>query len=124
MKRTTTILTMILPMIAGCGGDKQSTGDFITVDISKSYPQKELILQDFMDVEYIPLETTDEFLNQGIVLAIGKEIMLLGNHMNDGNIFVYDRMGKGLNKINRMGRGPGEYTVFCSLFVRPIIVDS
>ena len=35
--------------------------------VTKSYPEKELIIQDFMDVEYIALETTDEFLTQGVV---------------------------------------------------------
>ena len=35
---------------------------YITVDITANYPKKEMILQDFMDVEYIPLETTDEFI--------------------------------------------------------------
>ncbi|MDR1200737.1 MAG: 6-bladed beta-propeller, partial [Tannerellaceae bacterium] len=65
MKRINTILAIILLVVlAGCGGNKQSNGDLIIVDVSKSYPEKELILQDFMDVEYIALETTDEFLTQ------------------------------------------------------------
>ena len=33
------------------------TNELITVDVTKNYPEKELTLQDFMDVEYIPLET-------------------------------------------------------------------
>lgn len=37
--------------------------------------KKDLILQDFMDVEYIPLETNDEFINQGFVRATGKDII-------------------------------------------------
>ena len=109
MKRANTILTIILLVIAGCEGNGQSTGDFITVDVTKSYQTKDLILQDFMDVEYIALETTDEFINEGIVLAVGNEIILIGNRSDMGDIFVYDRTGKGLRKINRSGRGPGEY---------------
>ena len=51
MKQTNTILAIILLVVlAGCGENKQSTDDLITVDVSKSYPKKELILQDFMDV--------------------------------------------------------------------------
>ena len=108
MKRVYTFLTIILLVTAGCGENTQSSGDFITVDITKSYPKKELILQDFMDVEYIALETTDEFLNQGGVLAVGKEVILVRNQ-DDGDIFVYNRTGKGLRKINHLGRGPQEY---------------
>jgi hypothetical protein len=63
-----------------------------------------------MDVEYIPLETNDEFVNQGFVQAIGREIILVKNRNSDGDIFVYDRTGKALRKINRMGQGGEEYT--------------
>ena len=70
MNRANCILVFILLMTAGCGGNKQTGDDFITVDVTKSYPQKELILQDFMDVEYVALETTDGFLCQDQVHAI------------------------------------------------------
>ena len=112
MKKVNPILVIILlVIIAGCGGEgKQSTDDFIIVDVTKGYPKKELILQDFMDVEYIALETNDEFLNQGVVIAIGKEIIAVKNNVGDGDIFIYNRNGKALRKINRKGRGGEEYT--------------
>ena len=112
MKREKTILAIILlAVMTGCGGvNKQTTDDFIIVDVSKSYPKKELILQDFMDVEYILLETNDEFLNQGFVRAIGKNHIIVMNQIRDGAIFVYDRSGKAIRKINRMGQGGEEYT--------------
>ncbi|MDR0844076.1 MAG: 6-bladed beta-propeller, partial [Tannerella sp.] len=96
MKRVKSISVIILlAVMTGCGGNKQSTDDVITVDVTKSYsPSKKLILQDFMDVEYIALETNDDFINQGFVQDIGKEIILVRNRINDGDIFVYDRTGK------------------------------
>ena len=85
--------------------------EIITVDVRRNYSsQKELILQDFMDVEYIALETNDDFLNQGRVMDIGKEIIAVKNQVDDGNIYIYDRHGKALRKINHKGQGPGEYT--------------
>ena len=111
MKRIITITAIMLIAIAGCEKGKQSTGNLITVDVTKSYSsKKELILQDFMDVEYIALETNDDFLNQGFVQGIGKEIILVKNRTSDGDIFVYDRTGKSLRKINRKGQGGEEYT--------------
>jgi hypothetical protein len=95
--------------MTGCGGNKQSTDEFITVDVTDSYPKKELILQDFMDVEYVALETNDDFINQGMVQAIGEKFILVKNQNDDGNIFVYDRTGKALRKINRKGQGGEEY---------------
>ena len=62
-----------------------------------------------MDVEYIPLETNDDFLTQGVVQAVGKELILVKNSVRDGDIFVFDRNGKALRKINRMGQGSEEY---------------
>jgi hypothetical protein len=110
MKRVNTILAIMLFVMAGCGGNKQSTDDIITVDVTKSYPEKELILQDFMDVEYVTLETTNEFLTQGVVQSIGKKYLLVKNRIQNGDIFIFDRKtGKGVRKINRKGQGPEEY---------------
>ncbi|MDR0575038.1 MAG: 6-bladed beta-propeller [Tannerella sp.] len=115
MRQTNPILIIILlAIVTGCVTEnKQITDDIITVDITKSYSsKKELILQDFMDVEYIALETMDGFLNQGFVMDIGKNIILVKNlnRVNDGDIFVYDRTGKAIRKINRKGQGSEEYT--------------
>jgi len=110
MKKVNVFLIIILlAVMAGCGRNKQSNDVLIIIDVSKSYPKKELILQDFMDVEYIVLETTDDFLTQGSILDIGKEIILVRNNTNDGDIFVYDRSGKGLRKFNHLGQGPEDY---------------
>ena len=82
----------------------------------RDYPKKELILQDFMDVEYVPLETTDDFITQGIVKATGKKILLVANRIMDGNIFVFDRAtGKGVRKINRLGQSGEEYSHITSI---------
>ena len=71
-----------------------------------------------MDVEYIALETNDDFVCQGNVLAVGKEIIIVKNQINDGNLYIFDRNGKGLRKINRKGNGGEEYT-----FVSYITLD-
>ena len=49
------ISAVLLFALAGCGKDKQSTDELVTINVSKDYPEKELILQDIMDVEYIAL---------------------------------------------------------------------
>jgi hypothetical protein len=110
MKKVNTIMAILLFAMAGCGGNKQSTDELITVDVTAKYPKKELILQDFLDVEYIPLETNDEFLCQGFVQAVGRDIVIVRNRTGDGDIFLFDRKGKALRKINRKGQGAEEYT--------------
>jgi hypothetical protein len=109
MKIENTFLVVLLLFIVGCGS-KKSTDELIIVDVSESYPKKELILQDFMEVEYIALETSDEFITQGLVKDAGKEYLLVQNRNYDGDIFIFERKsGKGLRKINRQGQGPEEY---------------
>ena len=115
MKQLIFIETILLLVMTSCGSDNTSTDGFITVDVTKSSysPKKELVLQDFMDVEYIPMETNDEFINQGAVEAIGEKYIIVKNYGRDGDIFVYDRSGKAIRKINHKGQGGEEY-MFCS----------
>ena len=104
-----TVICLIMTAIEGRG---QSIENVITVDVTKNYSsKKELILQDFMDVGYIALETNDEFVHQGWVMDIGEKFILVKNRINDGDIFIYDRNGKALRKINRKGqKASEEYT--------------
>ena len=129
MKKVNSILIVSLLILAGCGGGSKSGNigivvyeeytpeidTFFTVDVRANYPQKELILQDFMDVEYIALETRDGFYCQGSVMAVGKDYIVVRNRVNDGDIYIFDINGKGLRKINRMGRGGEEYFIYFSV---------
>ena len=108
MKNVYSILIMLLLVAAGCG-NKQQTEDFVTIDVTKSYPLKELILQDFMDVEYVPLETNDEFLCQGFVQDVTENYIIVRNFSRTGDIFIFDRKGKAVKKVNRVGQGGEEY---------------
>lgn len=67
MKKTNlfSAITFLFIMIACVGSKNQLEFDLITVDVNAKYPKKELILQDFMDVEYIALESSDQKLSQG-----------------------------------------------------------
>ncbi|MCC8095575.1 MAG: 6-bladed beta-propeller [Tannerellaceae bacterium] len=84
------------------------------MDVNARYPRKELILQDFMDVEYMLLETTDDWVTTASIQTLGKEVMIVKNFnrnfFTDGDLFVFDRNGKGVQKLNRLGQGVGEYT--------------
>lgn len=109
MKKIHWLIFISALLISGCK-EEQSVSDLIRVDVlDTSYPEKELFIQDFMDVEYIPLETTDEFINQGFVQDVGEKYILVKNRKDNGDVFVYDRKGKALHKFNRKGQGPEEY---------------
>lgn len=108
MKKVIFLVTALLGL-ASCTGEKKEKEAFITIDITASYPEKDLVLQDFMDVEYVPLETSDEFLAQGNIAFVGENIVVATN-MRQGDILLFDRAtGKGIRKINHKGFGPEEY---------------
>lgn len=119
MKRLNLILLFVLFVLVGCQVDsEQSEDNFITVDVTKRYPTKKLVLQDFMVVEYIPLETNDDFVNQGVVRAVSEKLLVVTNRKSsDGNIFVYNRNGKALRIINRRGQGGEEYNSISSIIL-------
>lgn len=120
MKKSTTISAAILLVMfgfIGCNQSKPQSEGLIIVDVTNTdYPIKELILQDFMDVEYIALETNDDFINQGFVQSIGQKIIVVKNGINDGDIFIYRRKtGEAIRKINHKGQGAEEYVTISGI---------
>ena len=108
-RKTLTTALVSLLLLAGCG-ERQQRNELITINASANYPEKELVAQDFMNAEYVPLETTDDYLTQGDVQAIGNQYIVVKNWVNDGDIFLFDRKGgKAVKKINRKGQGGEEY---------------
>ena len=108
MKKVIFLMAALLGL-ASCTGEKKEKDSFITVDVTASYPEKDLVLQDFMDVEYVPLETSDEFLSQGRISYVGENIIVAANK-RQGDILLFERAtGKGIRKINHKGFGPEEY---------------
>lgn len=116
MKQATIYLVVILLALMGCG-DKKVTEALITVDVTKDYPEQELILQDFMEVDYTPLETTNEFVTRGKVMDVGNDIIIVSNG-REGDILIFDRKtGKSVRKINRKGQGPEEYLMLINVIL-------
>ena len=85
MTKTMINFAFFLLGIIGCTGNQQDK--LLVVDVTKSYPKEELTLQDFMDVEYLALETNDEFLVQGNVAAVGEKFLIVTN-MRQGDILL------------------------------------
>ena len=73
MKPKNILLSVALLLTtASCDEGNKPASDLITVDVTTDYPEKELVLQDIFDVEYVPLETTDEFVTKAMVKADGQ----------------------------------------------------
>lgn len=115
MRRFFTLLLSAFLLI-GLSGCESSEEKIIHIDVAKKFPSKELLLQDFMDIEYIPLETNDSFIISGNIQAVGKHYIVASNR--DGEIFIFDRQGKAVTRFNHLGQGPEEYS-----FLSNIVLD-
>lgn len=88
----------------------------IIMDVTQKYPTKKMLLQDIAEVEYLPLETSDEFLWKGSVEAFTDRYILNYNHIT-GDILFFDRNGKALKQINRKGSSGEEYSNYCEILL-------
>ena len=105
------LFIIVINFLVGHTYITKADNNLISVDVNKNYPKKELILQDLFDVEYLPLETKDESITFGFIQDVSEKWIVARdiNQMTTGNIFLFDRKGKFIRKINRRGNGPEEY---------------
>lgn len=81
----------------------------ISLDLSKDYPKKKLILQDIADIDYIPLETrNDALVNQASNYGIYDSIIIFSDFMS-GEFLVFNKNGKIKNHFNNKGGSGEEY---------------
>ena len=112
MKNKIIALSVLLSILSGGCVNMQQSKDLLTIDVTKDYPQKEFALQDIFDIDYIPLDTSRTFTTMGYMQDISKDMIIVRNLKlsSDGDIFIFDRKGKGIRKINRQGSGSEEYS--------------
>ncbi len=116
VKNSLIVLSVLL--LIACGSEKKEMG-LPSIDVSKSYPKKEIVLQDIANVEYVPLETRDDVLLGYCQIVPAGKGRVLAYSMRSGDIFIFDTNGKFLNKFNHKGQSGQEY-----FFISKVIVDS
>lgn len=106
------ILFFLLIFILGCTYTTTSSKDasiLPVLDLEKEYPVKRIDIHEIADVEYIPLETTDESLLQvPSCWAISEDTIVIFDVLQR-MFFLFDSHGKHIRTINRFGQGSEEY---------------
>ncbi len=118
MKNLTCLILNVL-LLMSCNSKKQQ-GSIPAIDVTKSYPKKEIILQDIADVKYIPLETNDNGLigrNYYVVPAGSDKVLVYDDGRSSGDILLFDTKGKFLRKFNHKGQSGQEYMLISDMFV-------
>lgn len=105
-------ILLILPfLLFGCSGDKEEVNTlFIEFDVTKSYPVKELDIREIADINYLLLETHDDYLFSSRPQFISPNYIMTWNKEERGFVF-FDKKGEPVSKVFRKGMGPEEYAM-------------
>ena len=92
-----------------CISEKKNETDLLQFDISASYPEKEIKLEEIADIEYLQLEVNEGFLfyNSNWTIVASSKIIIFNR--GDGDILIFSRDGKPISGFNHKGNGPEEY---------------
>ena len=119
MNQSSFIFLVALCMVcsSACSSQQKESADSLpVVDFEKEYPEKDLLVSEHADVEYVRLETSDEVLLDGIAslyLSV-TDRYIVTNNMQEGRIFVFNRQGKHLYNFMKKGSS-GEEFVFAKV---------
>ena len=53
-------LAIVTVLVTSCTSNKQQEGGLLVIDVSKNYPEKEILLTDIADVTYLYLNSDSE----------------------------------------------------------------
>jgi hypothetical protein len=104
----------IAAVFCSCGRkNADQTNDVSSIKVIDllSEPESEItcLSEIALDIEYIPLETTKNSMIKNIdKVKIREKYIYLKNNVIE--VMCFDRKGRFINKLDKSGRGPEEYT--------------
>jgi hypothetical protein len=102
-------LLFFVILLFGCSKQPKAPTDstFPVLDLSKDYPEIKVDIHELGEVEYIPLETTDEsVMRVGLYHYISNDYIIV---QDLGVMQIFDRKGKHITRFDHTGPGPKEY---------------
>lgn len=94
----------------GCScTDKGEKTHVIRIDVSKDYPEKEILLSEIADVRYVCMNEGDEYIYGGSPLYVSDNTFVF---YSEGSFLFFSKEGEPKSRFNHQGNGPGEYSYF------------
>ena len=110
MKIKTILYLLILTIIVNCCSySNQSSEGLPIIDITKDYPEKEILITDIAKITYVHLSTKkNEYLYQGTINYISENNIIVVDE-SSGSVLFFAKDGTPKSRFNRYGNGPQEY---------------
>ena len=109
--KTKHFFCILIVMLLGvsCSFDSKERDSLPCIDVTKSYPEKEVVLTDIAEVTFLCLESDrDDFLYNGRISCISKNTIVI-TERNSGNILLFSKGGTPKSRFNKKGQGPNDY---------------
>lgn len=92
----------------------------VTLDVTKDYPEKKIVLQDLAEVKYIPLETKKNALlpNSAGCLGYVSDSLIVAR-TSDNEIVLFNGDGSVRSSFRHVGQGSKEYQYIIGMAVDP-----
>ena len=86
----------------------QRKADLAKIDVSKTFPEKEIFLTEIADITYLYLNSDDDdYLYDGRIHYITENTVVV--YDSSGSIFFFSKDGTPKSRFNRRGQGPEEF---------------
>lgn len=105
------IFLFLFTLFVTCLSNNESDNQTLTIDLEKAIDDNRSIdLKSIVSkVEYVALETNDSIVIGYSKAFVTNKYILILSIGNSSNMYLFDRKGKFIRRIGKMGQGPGEY---------------
>ena len=114
------LIPAVLLFVWGCTSSLPEKHSGISISVPLSKGDNSILLSNIVDsLHYIQLETTDECLIGDImkIYFIGDKLVIFDKDQTK-SIYFYKQDGTFINKISRIGQGPGEYIAITDITIK------
>lgn len=111
------ITSLACVIVSGCSSGERGSEELVTIDVSGTYPVKEIPATGIADISYVQLKSDkDEFVFRDSPIAITRNTFVIYDR-SSGDFLFFTKEGKPKSRFNHKGNGPGEYVdVFQALY--------
>lgn len=119
MKSTFIVYTLAFALCC-CQSPHKTATDIETITLNTQTASNQIDISPFIDanIDIVKLETTETCLVRAdAVKLLTEKYILIGDNVSK-QIFMFDRQGKFIRTIGKIGRGPGEYVDLYGFYYR------